>query len=337
MTTPTTNPTACSIVNTNRINNIPLVRFNLFSPYSNRVTGITTGITEQQLSMRRKAEILKYSSNRMPSQTNSLTKKQLWSRLVTQPPRGRRYTDVSNCAADILLPIPTTSSGVPGPIMFLYEDPNVPLYNYIITRTYAYNIPNPNSYWETTVNINVGLYSNMGDGVFGLNVLPNINKPQYTYVLNIPVGLHAEGVMRTNTPKVFRIKITTAKLDVFCNGTYITNLTQTKTDINKYIQFTIPNNSPFIITQMVDVLAFSGIVLQTSPINTFSFGLTLSFDIYDTETHLMTSIDKNTTFSTFIQYAYANMTDVIPFDNINCQLNFPSPALGYSEPHLYGL
>ena len=73
-------------LNTQSIRNtkIPLVRFNVISPYIDPLTNQSTNITEQQLNMRRKAEILKYSSNRMPTQTNSLTKKQKWSQLVNQ-------------------------------------------------------------------------------------------------------------------------------------------------------------------------------------------------------------------------------------------------------------
>jgi hypothetical protein len=50
------------------------------SPYEIQQNG--KKYTKNQLDMRRKAEILKYSSNVMSTQTNSFTKSQKWAHLV---------------------------------------------------------------------------------------------------------------------------------------------------------------------------------------------------------------------------------------------------------------
>ena len=48
-------------------------RFNLYNPY------ISSTYTKSDFDMRRKSEILKYKSNDSTTQTNNLTKKQIWS------------------------------------------------------------------------------------------------------------------------------------------------------------------------------------------------------------------------------------------------------------------
>jgi hypothetical protein len=86
------------------------------SPYQN-------GVTQQQLNMRRKAEILKYNSTKSSTQTNGITKNQLFSKIVS--------TNYTPCSVDANnKPVSTSSSGIPGPPMYLFEDPNVTLYNY---------------------------------------------------------------------------------------------------------------------------------------------------------------------------------------------------------------
>jgi hypothetical protein len=334
----------CESERNRRMRRIPLVRFNLMSPYSNLTTGISTGITQQQLNMRRKAEILKYSSNQMSSQTNNLTQKQKWSRLVTQPLRQNTTRNlVSQCPNDAQLRVPTSSSGVPGPVMYLWEDTTVPLYNYIITRTYAYNIPNPNNYWETTVNTNVGILHNTRATVFTISILQSINKPQYSYTVSIPIGLHVEGRLNdgASIPTVmFTISLRDPKMRIKQNGAYILNTESnpisTTTDINDFkLSFKLSSNMGvsnrnFTATQYVGTLTFSGIELLTSPIYTFDFELGLNLNTNDID------LIWNNFGSSFLCYAYANITkDVIATSN--CITDATTLINEIDPPNLYGV
>lgn len=343
-----TDPAICLAIQSQRRNRVPMVRFNPISPYSNNATGLSTNITIDQLNMRRKAEILKYESNRMPNQTNNLTKKQKWSRLVTQPNRVTTQPDPNNpdnCPTNV--PISTTASGVPGPPMLLYEDPNIPLYNFIVTRSYAYNVPNENAYWEITVNTNVGLYSGVADSVFLLNILPSINRPQYTYGMRIPIGLHAEGIHTgtfpwlsvSNANTLVDINIKTASLIVYCNNKDITpqltgSSTLTKT-INKNLTVNIPysQGQPFNVTQVIDNVTFSGITLFTSYIYTFDFKLKLDFEIRINGT--LVSNQPSDLNEILTVYAYANMTNMNPITTINCTVTAPTPAIPLYVPVVF--
>jgi len=55
--------------------NKPLPRYEVVSPYNGTYN-------QQQLDMRRKAEILKYSNNASSTKTNNLTKSQRWAQTV---------------------------------------------------------------------------------------------------------------------------------------------------------------------------------------------------------------------------------------------------------------
>lgn len=91
------------------------------------------GFTQQQLNMRRKYEILQYPSNTQSTQTNKLTQKETYALAVKGYGQYKRYS----AAALAQLPtcpeprVPTTASGVPGPSMLLYKEPDVPIYNYL--------------------------------------------------------------------------------------------------------------------------------------------------------------------------------------------------------------
>ena len=341
-----TDPAVCLAIQTQRRNRVPLVRFNPVSPYSNIATGTSTNITTDQLNMRRKAEILKYESNRMPNQTNNLTKKQKWTRLVTQPNRDNPQQDVVNsvnCPTNI--PVSSTASGVPGPSVMLYEDPDIPLYNYIVTRSYAYAVPNEYGYWETTVNTNVGLYSGIDGSVFSLNILPSINRPQYTFGMYIPLGIHLEGVNTRTAPwnisgtNTVDINIQTASLLVYCNGKNITTqflgrTTLTKT-LNQHITVNVPymQGQKFNATQVVGSVLFSGIPLFTSYIYTFEFKLELDFEIRINGT--VVSNQPSDFNENWIVYAYANMTKTIPITAINCSVIYPSSPIPLITPTLF--
>ena len=95
------------------------VRFNITSPYVYDASGNLI-YTPKQLDMRRKAEILKYKK---PIEGNVSKKK--YSQLAKQSNKQLKRITCSNN-----IEVPTSSSDVPGPVILLKEDPNVPLYKF---------------------------------------------------------------------------------------------------------------------------------------------------------------------------------------------------------------
>lgn len=146
----------CTILQQNRLTNIPPSRIEVLSPYE------TTKYSRFDLDMRRKTQILKY--DQLNTQVNRLSKKEKWSRVV-----NGRNPSLTNVVVDsqnnlILacpnpggpLRMPLSASNVPPDpnVPYLYDDESVPLYNYInpiLTR--AYGIQNPegiNEDFDTT-------------------------------------------------------------------------------------------------------------------------------------------------------------------------------------------
>ena len=143
-------PTICNLRKRQQLFAMPSFRATPISPYNGT-------ITQTQLDMRRKAEILKYAGNRMNTKTNSLTKQQRYNQVISGKYQSRpyitTYTDtvtyvydkqldmeipiithtpvLSNpdpdCPLDDMIPVPTSSSDVPGPIIQLYNDSSIQL------------------------------------------------------------------------------------------------------------------------------------------------------------------------------------------------------------------
>lgn len=112
-----------------QLSRIPPQRYDnlLTSPYLPE----NGGFTASQLNMRRKAEILTYNSNRM-LKTNSLTKKQKFS-ILAKSNASIVPVHTTQCFTDergMFILTPTSSCDVPGPVIQLYNDQSVPLYNF---------------------------------------------------------------------------------------------------------------------------------------------------------------------------------------------------------------
>ena len=106
----------------------PPSRYTPISPYPAN--------TKQQLDMRRKVEILKYSNNQQNSKTNNLTKNEKWALLS----RGKSSQTTSYsallsnrstvCTSNETKLTSSTASDIPGPPINIYYDPTTPLYYY---------------------------------------------------------------------------------------------------------------------------------------------------------------------------------------------------------------
>lgn len=114
--------------------NTPSQRFELVSPYTSKQ------FTKDQLDMRRKAEVLKRSSppSTGGSKGNSLTKAQKFALLVRGSLPNITTTNIATINVCNNIATPSSSSDVPGPIVMLYEDDSIPIYNFAApTRTFA--------------------------------------------------------------------------------------------------------------------------------------------------------------------------------------------------------
>jgi hypothetical protein len=191
--------------------------------------------------MRRKAEILKYAPNKSSSQTNNLTRSQKWAQIVSgnyNVPQSNQSssqvppvsTNDNPCPLDDLIPTPTSSSDIPGPIINLINDESVKLYNYmnpIMTRTYSEldmeQTTEPSKYLYSDVVVYNSIQPASISTVSSIYYRYLPNPKLYTYRLNtIPIGIELSGNIRSDSaskPNTIRIVTSMPSIDLYYNTT----------------------------------------------------------------------------------------------------------------------
>ena len=294
-------------------------RQQLFAMPSFRATPVSPypQYTQQQLDMRRKAEILQYAGNRMNTKTNSLTQKERYAQILSgkyqSKPYTKTYTETSKyeldpvlnlyqvvvtrtqnpdqiCPLDDMIPTPTSSSDVPGPIINLYNDKSIPLYNYAgsADRNYAItDVIETENFKAKYINANTNaLYTiTSPDELNTIQTEPSevtmstlyltniIDSPQYVYELYVPIGIHFEGKYTGKT--IYNTPINSVGLSIPSNGfnpqvIFGTNVVSTDISYNatyiNNISFNVTDNTKdFSGTIYVGMLKMKNINLYAAP------------------------------------------------------------------------
>jgi hypothetical protein len=266
---------------------MPLTRFTPANPYASRTH------TKFQLDMRRKAEILKYSSNKLSTQTNNLTKSQKYALLVRGrlPPVSQSLKDekTQNPNTKIIcdssqIQMPTTSSNVPGKVMNLYLDETVPLYNYsnFNARTYSNYVPTDSDPWQFVVlnDVPIGLSSNTANNenvttgnIYHLIIRNNINEPKSNFKIVTPISLSVSGETTSSS-----ITLTDASLSVFYNTRFVKSIRATyESKINfSWNNITTSSTQPY---SNIKNLVFDDVLLYTVATYAYTFTLNMNIDL----------------------------------------------------------
>ena len=166
--------------------NVPPVRYTPISPYE-----LNPSLTQYQLDMRRKVEILKYKKNTV----GSMTKKQVFAQAIKGATQRRNFsqTQISGQGSPVVCP-PTisTAAGVPGPAFYLSLDPNVLLYNYKTVATYATKTEKD----DVTKWLYMEDYDIAGNNIklVTLNIRKPIDQSVYIYTFKTSVGMQFNGI-----------------------------------------------------------------------------------------------------------------------------------------------
>ena len=313
-----------------QLNNIPPIRYEPISPYP--------AFTQEQLNMRRKTEILKYNKN--STQGPRMTQKQKLAATL----RGGYNTARVVCPNDYKIPVLTTSAGVPGPPIYLVEDPNVPLYNYTKdTNAYAENLYEDNTQWVFTTNTNQLCEDNSTFiEVAKLIIRKPILQPytQFTYQTPILFRMKGSALPANCAGATITTSIATSTLSFRAtyNNTTLANNIQLTTQFlqNNSISAILspPSGSTgtfnYFCEAYVGILKISGIILTTSP--GFVYGFNIKY-ILDKEAdapisnELAKSIAEQDIREKTVFELYANLDDsYILQPSSNCTLQ-PSSIL----------
>jgi len=130
------------------------------------------------------------------------------------------------CGANLLTP--TSSSGVPGPVMNLYFDDNVPLYNYSTNnRNYAIINPNNPNMWNAFTTTDISFNDNIITTLFNLVINNSIKNNSYVYSINTPISLYFQGTLLPGANSSYinltnnTVKIQNITMSVFYNNQQI--------------------------------------------------------------------------------------------------------------------
>ena len=287
-----------------QLNNIPPVRYNNlannFYDKINPATGQT--YTKFDLDMRRKAEILKYSSNRVPTQTNSLTKAERYRQAVNGIYQQRTYSQafiaentengiLQTCPPGVIVKTPSSASGVPGN-MLLYDDPAIPLYNLINTTNTPYGIINQaaDPYvipWNYAYNANASQETGETPIIFTLYIFNIGSAERYAFSFQTPFSIGFSGkwlpnIISSNNAS-FSIQVNTIALSVLYSYSAVT-LNPTPSYIQQYntsINVDISNNAAtFSGRCFFDNVQFSNIVLPSRLGYIYDIQLAVSYNIF---------------------------------------------------------
>lgn len=317
--------------------NIPPNRYNNLAnnPYEQK--NPTTGefFTKNQLDMRRKVEILKYSANQSSTQTNNFTKAQIYAQIVSGKYQQRTYPPSyiqANTENNILKPCPIgpgTPSGscdVPGPIVYLYEDTSIPLYNFNtnIDSNYGILTQGINPYdrlWNYTELIDVILpffdtYYSTITNIF----VTSSDFPITTFYLKTPIALNISGSLQEfitsySDPDAIRIKISNINTNIkysFSNVALKNNPSYVYNNNAIDMSLNLTNSSSFNGSCYFGMLEINNLTLPTKKGFIYDIQVNINYSI------TFPSNKYNVYCNGPFLKTYLNISSSFPFNKTNC-------------------
>lgn len=220
--------------------NIPPSRYDNLAnnPYKLTYPGSSNTFTKYDLDMRRKVEVLKYNANNSSTQTNRFTKAEIYAQAVSGKYQQRTYSNsfITDNTKNNQLKIcpnvktPTSACGVPGTVIYLYEDDNVPLYNYTtnIDANYGILTQSDNPYgktWDYTKDNNKpGTKTTTTFTSIITSLFIYFNDVSYkTFTITTPISLNFEGSKSSLTTQSMKFKIVSIVTNILYNSkSYLT-------------------------------------------------------------------------------------------------------------------
>ena len=316
--------------------NKPPIRYTPSNPY--------TGFTQDQLNMRRKVEILKYNKN--STQGSQLTKKEKYAKMIN----GNYNISKVVCPDDYKIPVLSTASGIPGPAIYLVEDPDVPLYNYAQnTNAFGEQLQEDDDEWTLNVDTNQLILSEQDHSIFcNLIIRPLIKQPNTTYTLQTRVLFRLQGIAMPTSTNGSTITATITPTNSTDDNSFVTtyngNPVANNNSVTTFLQhnsITCTLNGPdtgsptynYFCEAYVGLVQFSNILLNTSPGFVYDFKYNYIVDYTDSNRNSLT--DNNILDN--IQFElYINLADSYDIQSVqNCNIttvftNLPEKKIVFS-------
>jgi hypothetical protein len=236
----------------------PPIRYEPISPYPE--------FTKDALDMRRKAEILQYNKNN----NSKLTGRQRYTQIVSG--LGVKRTTAS-CPDDLYLASPTSSCDVPGPIVNLYYDKDVPLYKYAERVDTNATVDYEPDAWTYYTSNNILSLDGSANTLTSLAiVLPTATTHQFTIIT--PIGVYIAGESGNSGS----VKISTVEVIVTYNGQKVNIMYPVLSGIiTQDVSFNSTGSGTFYCYQYLGNLAIQNMILQTYTGYVYDIKLLITF------------------------------------------------------------
>ena len=305
----------------------PFVRNEIVSPYPT--------FTKMQLDMRRKVEVLKYKKN--STQARNLTAKEKQAQIL----RGNYRGNVLYCADDKNIPVKTSSSDVPGPIITLQEDPTVPLYNYITNQfSPAVSFTESDEKWSLSILPNVTVPDSTDTIIATLLVKDAIDNTTYYYTYstpyvltiegkNIPIDASGETISITiNNPKI-KVLYQSAELENSesnTNSNFVTSIENTSVEVKLEPDSSNTNTFSYSAQIYLGTITLSNIYVDTYPGISYNFALeyVITEEINTNTDSIISNKNINTTTTNTTVNIITNLDNYSVLASSECTITTPT-------------
>lgn len=255
------------------------------------------------------------------------------------------------CNTD-MIPTPTSSSDVPGPIINLVRDVSIPLYNYS-TNTNSYGLINEenNTKYRYIINQNIEFNNGQEANLFSLNILNNNDEYRNYFGFELPLSIYFKSMIKNTSVSSniswdnVKITISDVSLNVYYNNSTvkldnpinisIPNVSSIYYDISLNTNITYPSNYKYDGQLYLGKLQVSNMYLYTQPGYVYDIKLKFNLIITYNNNNLFNDVNYNNYFNSLNTIIVANPTNIIKTNN-NCIITTDSSTTTNNGFILYG-
>lgn len=236
------------------------------------------------------------------------------------------------CNTD-LIPTPTSSSDVPGPIINLIRDDTIPLYRYNNPTTYGITQFETNDKYTYIIEKNINFNNNVENTLFSMIILQN-NDIYNNYIsFSVPLSINFQNNTTVNSSSIpsniitefnnINIELSNLSLNVYYNNSIVnTNYSVVLPDISN-IDISLNNyiTNPFSGSIYIGMLQVSNLLIYTQP--SYVYEIKISFQLDDNISSIINKYPQLIEYSNSININKSiilNSVDVNKTSN-SCSIN----------------
>jgi hypothetical protein len=195
---------------------------------------------------------------------------------------------INGCNTD-MIPVPTTSSDVPGPPINLIRDVTIPLYNYNNPITYGIQNTETNDKYNYIIENNILFNNNIENKLFSLNIINNNDNYSNKFGFDVPISISFQNNTTANLSNDLiskfnniTINLSNIVLNVYYNNsavysrTLVPNVPNIDISLNSSSNNTLNNKitTSFSGSIYIGILNIRNVLLYTQPGYVYDIKLT---------------------------------------------------------------